>query len=64
MSVEVLKEFFSRSDLVLVPVRDSLHTKVRDPIRKKAKEMYEANRERYRERYIVEHVEDKECVWE
>jgi hypothetical protein len=56
MSVDVLKEFFDRADIVLVPVRDTLHTKVKDPIRKRAKEIYESNREKYRDRYIVEQV--------
>lgn len=56
MSVEVLKKFFDRADLVLVPVKDTLHTKVRNPLRKKAQRMYESNRESYRERYVVEQV--------
>jgi hypothetical protein len=56
MSVDVLKEFFDRADIVLVPVRDTLHTKVRDPIRKRARKVYKSNREKYRDRYIVEQV--------
>ncbi|HEY8542247.1 MAG TPA: transposase [Pseudothermotoga sp.] len=56
MSLELLEKFFERSDLVLVPVKDTLRTKVKHPLRQKAKQMYEANREKYRERYIVEQV--------
>jgi hypothetical protein len=56
MSTDVLKEFFDRADIVLVPVRDTLHTKMKDPIRKRARKVYKSNREKYRQRYIVEQV--------
>ncbi|WP_157723300.1 transposase [Pseudothermotoga thermarum] len=56
MSVELLGRLLERAELVLVPVRDTLHTKVRNPLRGKVKEMYETNREKYKERYVVEQV--------
>ena len=44
MSKEVLKKFYEISEEVIVPVRDTLHTKVRSGIRKRAKIEYENKR--------------------
>ena len=56
MSVKVLRKLFEKAERVIVPIKDTLHTRVRDPIRKKVKRMYEENKEEYRNRYIVEQV--------
>ena len=56
MSVKVLKKLFEKAEKVIVPIKDTLHTKVRNPIRKKVKQMYEENKEKYKNRYIVEQV--------
>jgi len=54
MDVEVLREFYRRAEKVVVPVRDTIHTRVKHPLMVQAKRDYEENRERYKERNIVE----------
>ncbi len=56
MSVKVLRKLLERAERVIVPIKDTLHTRVRDPIRKKVRRMYEESKEEYRNRYIVEQV--------
>ena len=56
MSNEVLEKFFDMGRLVVVAVKDSLHTKVSSPIRKRAKKLYEEHRELYKERGMVERL--------
>lgn len=54
MDVEILREFYRRAEKVVVPVRDTIHTRVKHPLRVQAKRDYEENRDRYGERSIVE----------
>ena len=56
MSKAMLEKFYEISEEVIVPVRDTLHTKVRSGIRKKAKIEYEDKREEYKQRYFIEQV--------
>ncbi len=44
ISKDVFERFYEISEEVIVPVRDTLHTKVRSDIRKRAKKEYEAKR--------------------
>jgi len=54
-----------RAEKVVVPVRDTGHTRVKHPLRVQAKKDYEESGDRCGERSIVEsHREDKECLWE
>jgi len=39
MSREVLEEFFEMAEEAIIPVRDTLRTRVKDEVRKKAKDM-------------------------
>jgi len=39
MSVKVLRNLFEEAEEVIVPIKDTLHTRVRDPIRKKVRRM-------------------------
>jgi|GEM_PF-5622478 len=39
MSVKVLRKLFEKAEEVIVPIKDTLHTRVRDPIRKKVRRM-------------------------
>jgi len=56
MDVEVLRLMFEKAREVIVPVRDGLHKRVRNPLRKIVKWMYENGREKYKDRYVVEQV--------
>ena len=56
MDKKVLKRFYEISEEVIVPVRNTPHTKVRSGIRKKAKIEYEDKREEYKQRYFIEQV--------
>ena len=38
-SVKVLRKLFEKAEEVIVPIKDTLHTRVRDPIRKKVRRM-------------------------
>ncbi len=45
---------------MIVPVRNTVHTRVRNPIRKKVKGYFDANRELFKMRYIIAY---NYCVW-
>ncbi len=46
MDVKVLRLMFEKAKEVIVPVRDGLHKRVRNPLRKIVKWMYENGREK------------------
>ncbi len=56
MSRDVLERFYEISEEVIVPVRDTPHTKVRSDIRKRAKKEYEEKREEYKQSCFIEQV--------
>ena len=50
----LVKYFLQRRLLVLVPTKDTLHQKVKNPYRLKLKRVYEKHRELYKKRSLIE----------